>query len=75
MLIFKWKFVTKTSHGLYMLSAKCVKHLRMWIKEKAESFWFGVPMKQREQKNHLDDCCFRTIDLKGFNRHKNIDLS
>lgn len=49
---------------------QCVESLRQWTTGKRKSMSFGVPMVWREQRNHLDDCYFCQVCVKGYNRHK-----
>ncbi len=44
------------------------EHLRQWTKGTRKSMSFAIPMVWREPKNHVDDCYFCAINLKGINR-------
>jgi hypothetical protein len=44
----------------------CVQDLRKWSKGKNKGIRYGVPMIQREPKNHIDDCYFCCCDVKGY---------
>lgn len=46
----------------------CVETLRSWSQGKNAKLKFGVPMVWREPKNHLDDCYFCLVNVKGFNK-------
>ena len=46
----------------------CVETLRSWSQGKNAKLKFGVPMVWREPSNHLDDCYFCLVNVKGFNK-------
>lgn len=46
----------------------CVETLRSWSKGKNAKLKFGVPMVWREPTNHLDNCYFCLVNVKGFNK-------
>ena len=48
----------------------CVETLRAWTQGKPKQMRFGIPMIWREQKNHVDDCYFCMVNVKGFNKKK-----
>ena len=48
----------------------CVENLRHWRNGKRKSMPFAIPMVWREGKDHITDCYFCMINLKGIN-HKN----
>ena len=52
----------------YQICTTCVETLRSWSEEKNAKIKFGVPMVWREQKNHVDDCYFCLVNVKGFNK-------
>ena len=45
-----------------------VETLRSWSQGKNVKLKFGVPMVWREPKNHVDDCYFCLVNVKGFNK-------
>jgi hypothetical protein len=45
----------------------CVEMLRQWTLGVKKSLPFGVPMVWREPTNHLTDCYFCMVHVKGFN--------
>ncbi len=47
---------------------QCTEHLRQWTKGTRKSMRFAIPMVRREPKNHVDDCYFCVLNLKGINR-------
>ena len=56
-----------------------VETLRSWSQGKNAKLKFGVPLDWREPKNHVDDCYFCLVNVKGYNkknrqhlRHPNI---
>lgn len=51
----------------------CKKELRQWVQGLTKYLSFGVPVVQREQKNHYDEFYFFSINVKGVN-HKNKNL-
>ena len=40
----------------------------MWGAGKLKKFPFNTPMAWHEQKNHVDDCYFCAVNVRGFNR-------
>ena len=46
----------------------CVETLRSWSQGKNAKLKFGVPMVWREPSNHLDDCYFCLVNVKGLNK-------
>ena len=52
----------------HQVCTTCVKTLRSWSQGKNAKLKFGVPMVWREPKNHVDDCYFCLINVKGFNK-------
>ena len=52
----------------HQVCTTCVKTLRSWSQGKNMKLKFGVPMIWREPKNHVDDCYFCLINVKGFNK-------
>ena len=53
----------------------CVEMLRSWTQGKNVQMNFGIPMIWREQKNHVDDCYFCLINMKGYNRKNKHHVS
>lgn len=45
----------------------CVEHLRQWTNGTRKSLKFGIPMIWREQRNHINDCYFCMVSIKGIN--------
>lgn len=43
----------------------CVENFRKWSKGTIKSMPFGIPMIWREGKDHVTDCYFCMINLKG----------
>lgn len=52
----------------HSICKQCTEHMRQWTKGTRKSMRFAVPMVWREPKNHLDDCYFCALNLKGINR-------
>ena len=52
----------------HQVCTTCVKTLRSWSQGKNAKLKFGVPMVWREPKNHVDDCYFCLVNVKGFNK-------
>lgn len=48
----------------------CVESLRYWSQGGRKGLPFGVPMTWNEPRNHLDDCYFCAVSVKGMNRYK-----
>lgn len=48
----------------------CVESLRYWSKGERKGLPFGIPMAWGEPRNHLDDCYFCAVNVKGMNRYK-----
>ena len=51
----------------------CEESLRDWTKGKRKRLPFGVPMVWREPKDHITDCYFCIVNIKGIgkkNRHR-----
>ena len=46
----------------------CVETLRCWSQGKNAKLQFGVPMVWRESKNHVHDCYFCLVNVKGYNK-------
>ena len=55
----------------HQVCTTCVKTLRSWSQGKNAKLKFGVPMVWREPKNHVDDCYFCLVNVKGFNKKNN----
>ena len=51
----------------------CMGNLRDWRNDKRKCMSFAIPMDWREGKDHITDCYFCMINLKGIN-HKNKHL-
>ena len=51
-----------------LVCTTCVKTLKSWSQGKNAKLKFGVPMVWRETKNHVDDCYFCLVNVKGFNK-------
>ena len=43
----------------------CVEYLRQWTSGTRQSMGFEIPMVWREPTNHVDDCYFCSINVKG----------
>ncbi len=54
---------------------QCTEHLRQWTKGTRKSMRFAIPMVLREPKNHVDDCYFCALNLKGINRKNRQTLA
>ena len=52
----------------HQVCTTCVETLRSWSQGKNAKLKFGVPMVWREPKNHVDDCYFCLVNVKGFNK-------
>ena len=52
----------------HQVCTTCVETLRSWSQGKNAKLKVGVPMVWREPKNHVDDCYFCPINVKGFNK-------
>ena len=63
----------------HQVCTTCVETLRSWYQGKKgknkgknqgknAKLKFGVPMVWREPKNHVDDCYFCLVNVKGFNK-------
>ena len=52
----------------HQVCTTCVETLRSWSQGKNAKLKFGVPMVWREPKNHVDDCYFCFVNVKGFNK-------
>ena len=52
----------------------CVESLRYWSQGKDRHLKFGIPMIWREQKNHVDDCYFCLVNVKGYNKRNKHKL-
>lgn len=48
----------------------CVESLRYWSQGSRKGLQFGVPMIWTEPTNHLNDCYFCAVNVKGINRYK-----
>lgn len=48
----------------------CVESLRYWSQGGRKGLQFGVPMMWNEPSNHLNDCYFCAVNVKGMNRYK-----
>ena len=53
----------------HQVCTTCVETLRSWSQGKNAKLKFGVPMVWREPKNHVDDCYFCLVNVKGFNKY------
>ena len=56
------------SWALHQVCTTCAEALRSWSQGKNTKLEFGVPMVRREPKNHVDDCYFCLVNVKGFNK-------
>ena len=52
----------------HIVCKTCVETLRSWTQGKNAKLKFGVPMVWREPTNHLDNCYFCLVNVKGFNK-------
>jgi len=52
----------------HKVCANCVETLRSWSHGKDKHFLFGIPMIWREQIDHVADCYFCMVIVKGFNK-------
>ena len=52
----------------YQVCTTCVETLRSWSQGKNAKLKFGVSMVWREPKNHVDDCYFCLVNVKGFKK-------
>ena len=52
----------------HQVCTTCVETLRFWSQGKNAKLKFGVLMIWRKPKNHVDDCCFCLVNVKGFNK-------
>lgn len=46
----------------------CVEHLRQWSNGKRSCLKFETPMIWKEQRDHLNDCYFCIVKIRGLNR-------
>ena len=53
----------------------CIEHLRQWTNGKRISMRFAIPMIWREPQNHVSDCYFCALNLKGINRRNRHTLT
>ncbi|GBN26633.1 hypothetical protein AVEN_102706-1 [Araneus ventricosus] len=51
----------------HKVSRRCEEDLRLWFKDKKNSFCFGISMMWSEQQNHTTDCYFCSVGVRGFN--------
>ena len=54
--------------AIYKVCALCVDTIRNLSLGKLKYLKFWIPMIWREPKDHLNDCCFCKLNVKGFNR-------
>lgn len=57
----------------HVICSACSNGLRDWYNKRKKSMPFAIPMIWREPKDHLSDCYFCKVDVKGFstkNKHK-----
>ena len=52
----------------HQVCTTCLETLRSWSQGKNAKLKFDVPMVWREPKNHVDDCYFCLVNVKGFNK-------
>ena len=52
----------------HVVCHNCEEMLRDWTKVKRKGLPFGVPMVWRELKDHLNDCYFCMVNLKGIGK-------
>jgi hypothetical protein len=45
----------------------CVEGLRLWKHGKKNAMPFAIPMIWRKAKNHINDCYFCCVNIKGYN--------
>ena len=53
----------------------CGERLRQWTSGTSHSMGFGIPILWREATNHVDNCYFCSINMKGVNIEKPKSLS
>ena len=54
----------------HTICKQCVNRFSMWANGKPNAFTFTTPMAWREQNNHLNDCYFCSIEVKGLKKKK-----
>lgn len=54
--------------SLHDVQKKSIETLRLWTQEKNVKLKFGMAMVGREQTNHFDNCYFRLVNVRGFNK-------
>ena len=54
--------------ALLVCCKTCVENLRDWSNDRRKSIPFAIPMVWREGKDHITDCYFCMINLRGINR-------
>ena len=52
----------------HQVCTTCVETLISWSQGKNAKLKVGVPIVLREPKNHVDDCYFCLVNVKGFNK-------
>ena len=66
---FKVKLGDQDKHWApHKVCKTCIESLRSWSQGKNAKLKFGIPMVWREQTNHLEDCYFCLVNVKGFNK-------
>ena len=68
LLILKSSLQMKTKHGFHLKSVQAVRKLRSWSHGKDTHLPFGIPAIWREQTDHVADCYFCMVIVKGFNK-------
>ena len=57
----------------HKVRTSCVDSLRSWSHGKDEHLLFAIPVIWREQIDHVADCYFCMVNVKGFNKkHKHL---
>ena len=59
----------------HVVCHNCEEMLRDWTKGKRKGLPFGVPMVWREPKDHLNDCYFCMVNLKGIGKKNRQRIS
>ena len=65
----------KKNWAPHVVCHNCEEMLRDWRKGKRKGLPFGVPMVWREPKDHLNDCYFCMVNLKGIEKKNRQSIS
>ena len=59
----------------HQICISCSSGLQNWLNKQTSAMLFAVPIIWKEPKEHIQDCYFCLVNVKGFNRKCRIKIS